>query len=169
MLMTGPPWTLSARAPLNTGSTSAASPPITRQSGKSGSNNLARMIPPEYCHSCNGEGVWDHAMPGANAQGIKIKRPILRWMVFAPRAHRRAGLWLPINDSTMLLWFNEPVGIVEFRHESDVAILGRLPQHHAHALIPEFRRALARAVKGDGAMRTRASRVPAFCWHDCCP
>src|ERR1700761_1605543 len=44
-------------APSYSGRYSAAPPSTTRQSGKFGSNNFSRAMPPEYCHSCNGDGV----------------------------------------------------------------------------------------------------------------
>src|ERR1019366_3047005 len=55
--MTGPPSTRYAREPSYAGCSSDASPNMVLNRGRSGSKSLANMMPPEYCHSCKGDGV----------------------------------------------------------------------------------------------------------------
>ena len=42
--------------------------------GRSGWNRRARMIPPLYCHSCRGEGVWANA--ARELQAIRIRAAV---------------------------------------------------------------------------------------------
>src|ERR1700689_2712556 len=55
--MSGPPSTRYAREPSYAGCSSAEKPNIVLNRGRSGSKSLASMMPPEYCHSCKGDGV----------------------------------------------------------------------------------------------------------------
>jgi len=45
-----------------------------------GSKSLERIIPPEYCHSCMGDGVCENAARGANAQ-ISNATQAARWTI----------------------------------------------------------------------------------------
>src|SRR5579863_124357 len=48
---------------------------MVRQRGRSGWNSRARMMPPEYCHSCSGEGVCAHAVGACAAMSSTARAP----------------------------------------------------------------------------------------------
>ena len=64
---------------------------VRRKGGRSGWNSRAKIMPPEYCHSCNGEGVCAEAWCGKQDRTIKSAAADNFEMYFSNHTLRHKG------------------------------------------------------------------------------